>query len=84
MKHDLMIDFMFCILSTIGFVVGLWMIDISNSGLLLYRNVVNIWGVDVDPNISYHAGFIVSTSCFIMIIGYLFLTRIQTFMHKKN
>jgi len=58
------------------------MIDISHIGTIAKMNVIGILGIQFNPNLTYHAGFIIVTICFYFIICLLFYERFIRFKNK--
>lgn len=81
---DIFIDALFCFTILMCFIVSLWIVDISLAGIICNRSLVSILGVDVDPNFSYHAGLMLATICFFLILSYLFYVKLQILLHNKQ
>jgi hypothetical protein len=79
MKKDLMLDFLFVFFLTIVFMVSMWMVDISLAGLLTNRPLVSILNIDVDPNFTYHAGIMLGSLCFFVVVSLLFYFKFDSY-----
>jgi len=76
---DIFIDYLFTITILTFFIISLWMIDISVSALIVNRPLIGILNIDVDPNVSYHAGLLVATICFLLVVTFLFYIKLSNF-----
>ena len=76
--------FVFILLMTTIFLVSLWVVDISLAGLMTNRPLVSIINIDTDPNFSYHAGLMVATIDFLVIVSVLFFSQSKNYSKTKN